>query len=83
MDGGAVNCLDADEDTGAPWAAGEADIDAEADGFGNGLKALEIWADEGGVAAGRGGLGVGATGAAFKPQPKLTSGTTRTANNAT
>jgi hypothetical protein len=67
--GGAENCLDA-EDTGAPWAAGEAEVtvtaDGEADGFGSGLSALDTWPAEGGV-AGRVGLAVGATGAAFWP----------------
>jgi hypothetical protein len=72
IEGGAENCLGAEEDTGAPWAAGEAEAaagEAEGDGagFGKGLTALEIWAAEGGVAGGR--VGVAATGAAFWPQP--------------
>jgi len=58
-------------DTGAPWAAGEAEAEAGADGdaagFGNGLNALETWPAEGGV-AGRVGAAVGAAGAAFWPQ---------------
>jgi hypothetical protein len=56
-------------DTGTPWAAGEAEVDAdgEAAGFGNGLSALDTWPAEGGV-AGRVGLAVGAAGAAFWPQ---------------
>jgi hypothetical protein len=63
-------------DTGAPWAAGEAEVEAEpaeteadgeAAGLGNGLNALETWADDGGVAE-RVGLEVGAAGAAFCPQ---------------
>jgi len=70
IDGGAENCL-APVDTGAPWAAGEAEVtatgDGEAAGFGNGLSALDTWPAEGGV-AGRVGLAVGAAGAAFWPQ---------------
>jgi len=58
-------------DTGAPWAAGAAEVAAEAEGeaagFGNGLSALDTWPAEGGV-AGRVGLAVGAVGAAFWPQ---------------
>jgi hypothetical protein len=69
IDGAALNCLGA-VDTGAPWAAGEAEVtviaDGEADGFGNGLSALDTWPAEGGV-AGRVGLAVGAAGAAFWP----------------
>jgi len=71
IDGGAENCLGA-VDTGAPWAAGEAEVEAEADGeaagFGNGLNALDTWPADGGVADGRVGLAVGAAGAAFRPQ---------------
>jgi hypothetical protein len=70
-------------DTGAPWAAGEAEVEAGADGeapgFGNGLNALETWPADGGVVAGRVGLAVGAAGAAFKPQPA--NGRIRTANS--
>jgi hypothetical protein len=70
IDGGAENCLGA-VDTGAPWAAGEAEAtvtaDGEAAGFGNGLSALDTWPAEGGV-AGRVGMAVGAAGAAFWPQ---------------
>jgi len=67
-----VNCLGAEEDTGAPWAAGEAeatagDAEGEGAGLGSGLSALEICADEGGVEGGR--VGVAATGAPFWPQP--------------
>src|SRR5205807_5354385 len=68
IEGGAVNCLGAEEDTGAPWAAGEAeaaadDANGEGAGLGSGLTALESCADEGGVDAGR--VGVAATDAAF------------------
>src|SRR5258708_28409696 len=74
--GGAENCLDA-EDTGAPWAAGEAEAaaDGEAAGFGNGLSALDTWPAEGGV-AGRLGALVGAPGAAFWPHPANRSNNT-------
>src|SRR5258708_24116099 len=67
--GGAENCLDA-EDTGAPWAAGEAEAaaDGEAAGFGNGLSALDTWPAEGGV-AGRRGAPRGAPLAPFLPHP--------------
>ena len=48
--------MDALEDTGAPWAAGEAEDDpeageaeGEAPGFGKGLNALDTWPAEGGV----------------------------------
>jgi hypothetical protein len=70
IEGGAENCLGAEEDTGAPWAAGEAEAaagEADGDGFGKGLTALEICAADGCVAGGR--VGVAATGAAFWPQP--------------
>jgi hypothetical protein len=42
--GGAENCLGAEEDTAAPWAAGEALLDGEVDaeGLGSGLSALLI-----------------------------------------
>ena len=65
--GGAENCLGAEEDTAAPWAAGEGLLDGEveADGFGSGLRALPIWAEDGGEAAGLVGATVGAAGAAF------------------
>jgi hypothetical protein len=65
MDGAAENCLGAEEDTVAPWAAGEALLDGEAEGFGSGLSALLIWADDGADAAGLVGTAVGAAGAAF------------------
>jgi hypothetical protein len=67
--GGAENCLDAEEDTAAPWAAGEALLDgeAEAEGLGSGLSAPVIWAAEGGEAAGLAGAAVGAAGAAVGP----------------
>lgn len=82
MVGGAENCLGA-VDTGAPWAAGEAEVDAavdgEAAGLGKGLSALETWADDGGVVDGRVGLEVGAAGAAFRPQ--AAKGKTNRANN--
>jgi hypothetical protein len=74
--------LDALEDTGAPWAAGEAEADeaeGEAPGFGKGLNALDTWPAEGGV-AGREAVAVGATGAAFWPQP--TKGSAKSANSA-
>jgi hypothetical protein len=77
--GGAENCLDA-EDTGAPWAAGEAEAaaDGEAPGFGNGLSALDTWPAEGGV-AGRVGALVGGAGAAFWPH--AANGSIKTANS--
>jgi hypothetical protein len=82
IDGGAENCLGA-VDTGAPWAAGEAEVDAAADGeaagFGNGLNALETWLADGGVTAGRVGLAVGDAGVAFRPQPA--NGRIRMANS--
>jgi hypothetical protein len=67
-----VNCLGAEEDTGAPWAAVEAeaaagDAEGEGAGLGKGLTPLESCADEGGVDGGR--VGVAGTGAAFWPQP--------------
>ena len=62
--GGAENCLGA-ADTGAPCAAGDAAVEGEAAGLGNGLSALETCAEEGGVAAARLGVDVGAAGAAF------------------
>ena len=40
--GGAENCLGAEADTGAPWAAGDAPLDGDAAGFGMGLSALVI-----------------------------------------
>ena len=57
--GGAENCLGAEEDTAAPWAAGEAlpDGETEADGFGSGLRALVICAADAGEAAGLVGAG--------------------------
>jgi hypothetical protein len=64
IDGGAENCFGA-VDTGAPWAAGEAEVDGEAAGLGNGLNAFETWAPDGGVAGARVGAAVGAGGAAF------------------
>jgi len=72
-------------DTGAPWAAGAAEVDAAADGeaagFGKGLNALVTWAKDGGVPPGRVGLGVGAAGAAFCPQAAA-KGKMSTANSA-
>jgi hypothetical protein len=79
--GGAANCLGAEEDTAAPWAAGEALLEGEgedeaaADGFGSGLSELLIWADDGGVAAGFAAALVGAAGAADEPQPVSSSKT--------
>ena len=72
--GGAENCLGAEEDTAAPWAAGDALLEAEleaeadADGLGIGLSELLSCADEGGEAAGFVAATVGAAGAAFWPQ---------------
>jgi hypothetical protein len=40
--GGAENCLGAEDDTAAPWAAGEALLAGEAEGFGSGLSPLLI-----------------------------------------
>jgi hypothetical protein len=40
--GGAENCLEAEDDTAAPWAAGEALLDGEAEGLGSGLSPLLI-----------------------------------------
>jgi hypothetical protein len=73
--GGAENCLGAEEDTAAPWAAGEALLDGEVDaeGLGSGLSALLIWADDGGEAAGLAGAAVGAAGAALGPHAVSTS----------
>ena len=73
--GGAENCLDAEEDTAAPWAAGEALLDGEveADGFGSGLSALLICAEDGGEAAGLVGAGAWTGAAAFWPQPAISS----------
>jgi hypothetical protein len=70
IEGAAENCLGAEEDTGAPCAAGEAEDAAEtglaeADGFGKGLSALLTCADEGAAVAARVGAAVGAAGAAF------------------
>jgi len=80
--GGAENCLGA-VDTGTPWAAGAAEVAGEADGeaagFGNGLNALETWADDGGVTAARVGFDVGAAGAAFWPH--AANGRINTPNN--
>jgi hypothetical protein len=77
--GGAANCLGAEEDTAAPWAAGEALLEgdgaAPAEGFGSGLSELLIWADDGAVAAGLAGALVGAAGAADEPQPVSSSNT--------
>ena len=70
--GGAENGLGAEEDTAAPWAAGEALLDGEveADGFGSGLSPLLICAADAGVAAaGLVGAGACAGAAAFWPQP--------------
>ena len=64
--GGAENCWGAEDDTAAPWATGEALLDAEADGLGSGLNPLLIWLADGGVLAGL-GAAVGAEGAAFWP----------------
>ena len=73
--GGAENCLGAEEDTATPWAAGEALLDGEveADGFGSGLSALVICAEEGGEAAGLVGAGAWTGAAAFWPQPAIRS----------
>jgi hypothetical protein len=73
--GAAENCLGAEEDTAAPWAAGEGLLDGEveADGFGSGLSELLIWAEDGGAADGLVGATVGAVGAAFCPQPVSSS----------
>jgi hypothetical protein len=81
--GGAENCLGAEEDTAAPWAAGEALLDGEveADGFGSGLSALLICAEDGGAAAGLVGAGAWAAGAAaFWPQPATSSTRAKSAN---
>jgi hypothetical protein len=42
IEGGAENCLGAEEDTGAPWAAGEAAAAGDGDpgGLATGLSAL-------------------------------------------
>jgi len=66
--GGAENCLGAEDDTAAPWAAGEPLLDGEADGCGSGLSPLLIWPADGGVVAGLAAADVGAGGAAFWPQ---------------
>ena len=63
--GGAENCWGAEDDTAAPWADGEALLDADADGLGSGLNPLLIWLADGGVLAGLAAAAVGAEGAAF------------------
>lgn len=78
--GGAENCWGAEDDTAAPWAAGEALLDAEADGLGSGLKPLLIWLADAGVLAGL-GAAVGAEGAAFCPH--AVSSTARTTTGST
>ena len=81
--GGAENCFAAEEDTAAPWAAGEALLDgeAEAEGLGSGLSAPVIWAADGGEAAGFAGAAVGAAGAAVGPQPVSNSIRPKTATD--
>src|SRR6478752_4025911 len=77
--GGAENCCVplATDAAPCPAAAGEAaaDDEGDADGLGNGLSALLICADEGGVDGGRVAAGAWAAGAVW---PQATS--TMTAN---